>query len=461
MPRALSASSAIGTSTAPASDELRSTVPALVGVLLAAMLQAIDGSIVNVALPQMQSQFGASLPLLGWVVTGYTLANLIAMPLAASLSQRTGLRAYFAGSVILFTLASGACAFAPGTASLLIFRALQGLGAGGLLPLAQGILMTLFPGERRGTAVALLGFATVLGPLFGPPLGGLLTDALGWRSIFWINLPLGVLSTFLVLRFLRAPPRTKSSTPIDVKGIALLLTAVLSLQLACAHHVWLLPLAALCGIAFILHERRSPAPAVELRVLRHPQLASTLVAAALYGVGLYASVFLTPLTLENELHLSAARAGLILSMGGVTSGVLILSARPLLKRFRAQHLCDVGALCFAGSMIWLAVVSWRHGGAAWGAQALRGAGTGILYVGMNAFAFAEVPEQDLATSASLFYLLRQLGGSIGVALCAQAVHTHGEAGAALCFLVLALSAPLAILPMRFRARPLLERATPR
>jgi len=435
--------------------------PAIAGVLIATTLQAIDGSIVNVALPQMQRQFGAPLPLLGWVVTGYTLANLIAMPLAASLAARTGLRTFFAASVILFTLSSGACAFAPGTASLLVFRALQGLGAGGLLPLAQSLLMSLFPGERRGTAVALVGFAAVLGPLLGPPIGGLLTDVLGWRSIFWINLPLGVLAAFLVLRFLEAPPKAGHPAPIDVGGIALLLAAVLALQLACSHHPWLLPIAALAGYAFIRHERRSPAPAVDLRVMRHPQFASTLAAAALYGVGLYASVFLTPLTLEHQLHMSAARAGLVVSAGGITSGALILSARPLLVRFRAQRLCELGALLFAASMIWLAAVSWTGGGAAFSAQALRGMGTGMLYVGMNAFAFADMPEGDLATSASLFYLLRQLGGSVGVALCALLLHAHGEAaGAAAAFLLLALTAPLAILPMRFRLGRLLGRIQP-
>ncbi len=433
---------------------------AIAGVLLAATLQAIDGSIVNVALPQMQLRFGAPLPTLGWVVTGYTLANLIAMPLSASLSARTGLRNFFAASVALFTLASGACAFAPGIGWLLFFRVLQGLGAGGLLPLAQSLLMSIFPGARRGTAVALVGFAAVLGPLLGPPAGGLLTDALGWRSIFWINLPLGALSILFVMRNLHAPPIPRMQRALDLPGVALLTGAIVSLQFACASHPRLFPLAALLSLLFVWRELHTEEPAVDLRVLRHPQLASTLFAAALYGVGLYASVFLTPLVLEHQLKFTAAHAGLVVAAGGVTSGALIVRARPLLQRFKAQHLCDAGALFFAIAMLWLARISWEGGGSGLSAQALRGVGTGLLYVGMNAFAFADVPEGDLAIGASLFYLLRQLGGSVGVALCALSVHAHGDAGAALAFALVALSAPLAILPMRFQLGRLLGRVQP-
>jgi len=206
---------------------------AVTGVLLGTMLQAVDGSIVNVAVPQIQNELGASLATVGWVVTGYALASLIAMPLSAGLAARVGVRSYFVAQVGTFTLASVACAASRSAPTLIACRILQGFSAGGLLPLSQGILMSLYPGERRGTAVALVGVAAVLGPLFGPPLGGLLTDHFGWPTIFWVNVPLG-LASLLLLRNLHVQPAPRQEG-LDLRGAALLAAALISLQLGCAH----------------------------------------------------------------------------------------------------------------------------------------------------------------------------------------------------------------------------------
>src|SRR5438445_3510012 len=201
------------------------------------MLQAVDGSIVNVAIPHIQNELGGSLVTVGWVVTGYVLASLIAMPLSAALAARIGMRTYFVAQVATFTVASTACALSRSAGALIAFRILQGFSAGGLLPLSQGILMSLYPGERRGTAVALVGFAAVLGPLFAPPLGGLLTDRFGWPSIFWVNLPLGLLSLGLILRYLHVQPAPKREG-LDWSGALLLALAVVCIQVGCAHHPW-------------------------------------------------------------------------------------------------------------------------------------------------------------------------------------------------------------------------------
>ena len=164
---------------APARATAAAPRTAIAGVLLSTVLQAIDGSIVNVAVPQIQHSFAAPLTQLGWTVTGYVLASLVSMPLAASLARRYGTRAYLLVSVALFTATSVACGLAPGLGWLIFFRILQGFGAGGLLPIAQGFLMSVYTGPQRGRAIAILGVATVLGPLLGPPLGGVLTDAFG------------------------------------------------------------------------------------------------------------------------------------------------------------------------------------------------------------------------------------------------------------------------------------------
>lgn len=428
-------------------DVDRSTRLAIAGVLLATVLQAIDGSIVNVAVPHIQRTLQASLAQVSWTVTAYVLASVIAMPLAASIAARTGLRPYFIGSVILFTVASAACGLAQGPNQLIAFRVVQGFGGGALLPLSQGILMSLFPRERRGTAVALVGVAAVLGPLFGPPLGGLLTDHFGWPSIFFVNLPLGLVSIALLAGNLRAPKPSPPKGPLDLAGGALLAGSLVCLQTACAHHPLLFLPALVLGVLFVLHERRTPFPAVDLGVLRHGALRATLASAPLYGVSLYGSVFLAPLLLERELNLSAGRTGLIMAAGGAMSGVVILCARPLLTRVRARTLCGVGASLFAVSMLAMAFIAERGAGEVVLPQVLRGLGTGLLYVGMNGFAFESVAGEDLAVSASLFYLLRQLGGSLGVALVASALDRFGREGTVAAFAALAVIAPLSLWPM--------------
>ena len=418
------------------------------GVLLGTMLQSIDGSIVNVAVPQIQKALSAPLTDVSWAVTSYVLASLVSMPLAAPLARRMGTRTFFSASVLLFTLSSAACGLAPSAWWLIGFRVLQGLGAGGLLPLAQGILMALHTGARRARAIALIGFATVLGPLLGPPIGGVLTEAFGWSSIFFINVPLGLLSLHL-LRGLRVPgeARTGQERPLDVRGGALLALTVGGLQLACAHALWALGPAALAFVLLLREERSAADPVIDLGVLRHRKLAGTLLAVPLYGIGLYGSVFATPLLLEHQLGMGAARAGLVLAIGGGTSAVAILSSKQLLARFGARSLCNVGAFCFAASMLWLAWVA--RGGAdevLW-AQALRGAWTGMLYFVMNGFAFDAVPPEELVAASGFFYVLRQLGGSLGVALCALAMAGVGTRGTVGAFLALAATAPLALVPM--------------
>jgi len=418
---------------------------AVTGVLLGTMLQAVDGSVVNVAVPHIQAELGGSLATVGWVVTGYALASLIAMPLSAGVAARVGIRAYFVAQVAAFTVASAACATARTAAALIAFRVLQGFSAGGLLPLSQGILMSLYPGERRGKAVALVGVAAVLGPLFGPPIGGVLTDRFGWPSIFWVNVPVGLASLFL-LRNLHVEPAPRPEG-MDLRGAALLAAALVALQLAVAHHAWLLLFACAFGWLFVRRERAVRSPAVDLSVVRYRPLAGTLAAAPLYGVGLYASIFLIPLLFERQLAMSAASTGVALAVGAVTSGVLIVCTQPLLSRFRARSLCAAGAILFAAAMVLLARIAHTSSGDVYLPQALRGAGTGLLYIGMNGFAFEGIDGHDLSTSASLFYLARQLGGMAGVALSALALDAFGPVAAAASFLALAVTAPLSLVPM--------------
>jgi DHA2 family multidrug resistance protein len=255
----------------------------------------------------------------------------------------------------------------------------------------------------------------------------------------------------LLLRNLHVqpPPRPEG---IDLRGAALLAAALVSLQLGVAHHAWLLAPALLFGWLFVRRERTVRSPAVDLSVLRYRPLAGTLAAAPLYGIGLYASIFLIPLLFERQLSMSATDTGIALAVGAVASGVLIVCAQPLLTRFRARSLCAVGAVLFAVAMVLLARIARSSSGDVYLPQALRGAGTGLLYIGMNGFAFEGIDGHDLSTSASLFYLLRQLGGTAGVALAAVALDGFGQTGMVVGLVLLAAAAPLSLVPMAAASR---------
>ena len=244
----------------------------------------------------------------------------------------------------------------------------------------------------------------------------------------------------------------EETEPLDLQGALYLALAVSAMQVSCTGHLWMVVPGAVATMLLYRTELRSPAPALDLGVLRHKELGGTLIAAGLYGIGLYGSVFAVPLLMEHQLGMGAGAAGMVVAIGGLSSGAVILSSRRLLARFSGRSLCGVGALLFSVAMLWMAEVSWSGGGEVMVAQMLRGAGTGLMYVGMNGFGFERIPGDELAMSASFFYLLRQLGGSLGVALCALAMSERHPSGGVAAFVFLAATAPLSLIPLARVAR---------
>jgi DHA2 family multidrug resistance protein len=401
-------------------------------VALASVLELVDTSIVNVAIPHMMGELGATLDEIAWVSTGYIVANVIVLPLTSWLSERFGRRNYYTGSIILFTIASFLCGNAGSLEMLVAARVLQGIGGGALISTAQAILFDVFPLEERAKGQAIFGMSVMVGPTLGPTLGGWITDNYSWPWIFYINLPLGALAAFLTWRLVPEPAHAAhgNSEKVDWLGLALLILGIGALQVMLERGEskdWFesreiiveAALAATGIILFVWHELRSPHPVVDLRVLRNRQLAVGVVFGALLGFALYSSVFALPVFLQTELGYTAWDTGKVILPGAIASAIAMASMGRLAAKVDARVLITAGVSLFMLSM-------WKHyhftldtgmGDLFW-PMVLRGFGIGLVFVPLTGATVADLKPQQIPQGTGLFNLSRQLGGSFGIAITA-------------------------------------------
>ena len=310
-------------------------------VIMASLLELIDTTIVNVSLPQIMGNLGATLGDVGWVITGYAVANVIILPMSAWLGMRFGRRNYFLASIIVFTISSFFCGNASSIEQLVIYRIIQGLAGGGLLSTSQTILVETWPKEQIGMATALFGLGVVVGPTVGPTIGGYITYNLSWPWIFYVNIPLGILAIILTLYFIRENAKEKDKR-IDWPGIGLLAVGVGCLQTLLekgeqenwfeTNYIAVLAFIAAVGIVlFIWRELSVDNAVVDLRILRDRDLALGLVTQFVLGVGLYASVFIFPIFVQNLLGFSSLQTGLLLFPGGIATVIMMPVVGLLLK----------------------------------------------------------------------------------------------------------------------------------
>jgi DHA2 family multidrug resistance protein len=400
-------------------------------VILASVIELIDTSIVNVALPQMMGNLGATLDEVAWVVTSYVVANVIVIPMTGWLSSLFGRRNYFAGSIVLFTAASFFCGHATGIWELVAFRFLQGVGGGALLSTSQSILVETFPPEELGLANGLFGLGVVVGPTIGPTLGGWITDNFSWPWIFYVNIPIGIVAALLTFAFIRDPKEKHRLGAVDWLGIFLLVVGIGSLQVVlergeredwfAAGYITILAIVAVMGIAgFIWRELAAEHPVVDLRVLKDRSLAVGTLFTFILGFGLYSSVFIFPVFAQNLLGFTAMQTGLILLPGGIATAVMMPTVGKLLQKgVPAQLMNAVGFLSFFGFTLLLS-----HSTLASGRQdffwplIFRGIGLGLLFVPLTTLALSNLKGKDIPQGAGFTNMMRQLGGSFGVALVA-------------------------------------------
>jgi len=401
-------------------------------VMTGTIMSVLDVSIVNVALPHMQGSLGASVEQITWVSTGYILTEGYMMPLVSLLSAKIGRKRYYMLSVMLFALASALCGTSSSLTELVVFRVLQGVGGGALIPLSQAILLENFPHEERGTAMGIFGIGVVLAPALGPTVGGWITDHYGWPWIYFINVPIGLLNLFLVDYFVEDPPYARRrEVSIDWTGMGFLAVGLSCLQVMLEKGQneqwfqsdlirWLAVFAFIGLVLFLWWEIwKAEEPAVNLRLFKNVPFASATLIGGILGVGLYASIFILPLFLQNLLGYPAFNSGLTLMPRSLAMGIVFPIAGRLYNRG--------GPKLFIGSGLVLSVIAfWQLGQldvnvGFWDLfwpQVVQGVGFALIFVALSTAAVAELRKDQMSDATGLYNVVRRVFGSAGVALAA-------------------------------------------
>ncbi len=406
-----------------------------VTVITASLLELIDTTIVNVSLPTIQGNLGATLEDVAWITTGYAVANVIILPMSGWLGSFFGRKNYFLASIILFTIASFLCGNSHSLGELVGFRILQGIAGGGLISTAQAILLETWPREQIGTATALFGFGAVVGPTVGPTIGGFLTEHFSWPWIFYVNLPIGALAAFFTYTYVRETPKTGRGNPIDWWGIALLATAVGSLQVILEKgesedwfsktYILVLTITAILGLLlFIWRELSTAYPIVNFSIMRHRSFSVGMVTSFILGFGLYGSVFVFPIFCQTLLGFSSEDTGKLLFPGGLfTLAMMPLVGKMLNKNVPAQLMAAVGMFLFFVFTHMLSNSTLETGKSDffW-PLAIRGIGMALLFVPLTALAIADLKGSEIGQGTGLNNMMRQLGGSFGIAALTTIIH---------------------------------------
>ncbi len=396
---------------------------------LGAILEVIDTSIVNVALPDIQGNLGATLSEAGWVSTGYACANVVIIPLTAWLSNRFGRKQYMLFSLIGFTAASALCGMATNLPMLVIARVLQGLAGGGLLAKAQSLLFETFSREEQPMAQAIFGIGVIAGPAIGPVLGGYLTDTLGWRWIFFINLPVGIVAVLMSMAFFpRDEAKDISRERVDWTGIGLLTIGLASFQTFLeqgqeddwfsSRFITLMAATSAVGVAlFIWRELTVEYPAVDLRVLRFRSLAAGSAYSLVLGMGIYGVIFAVPIFVQDYLHFTAMQSGLIQLPSALASAIAMILMGKISGRIDARILVAVGALITVSAALALSDINpSTSAGSLFLPLFLRGLGSVCMFLPLSLATLGDLPKDKIAAGAGFYNLTRQLGSSIGIAI---------------------------------------------
>ena len=400
--------------------------------IMCALLEIVDTTIVNVALNDMKGNMGATLNEISWVITAYAIGHVIIVPMTSWLSQQFGRRNYFAFSILLFTVFSFFCGNATSIWELIIFRFLQGIGGGALLVTSQTIITESYPAEKRGMAQAIYGLGVIVGPTLGPPLGGYIVDNFSWPYIFYINIPLGILAFALTMRFVRSPKygEKKSGKEVDWLGIALLAIAVGSLQYVLEKGqeedwfnspvIWLLTISTVLGAYFFIWRQLTfKNPIVELRVLKNGNLRIGTILSFILGFGLYGSTFIIPLYTQATLGWTATQAGMLMVPATLTTAFLMPFVGKLLQKgVPNQYMAATGMFMFVWFCIWgykILTPDTSSDNFFWMLM-VRGVAMALLFIPVTTLSLSTLKGQQIGQGAAFTGMMRQLGGSFGIAI---------------------------------------------
>jgi DHA2 family multidrug resistance protein len=401
-------------------------------VTIATFMEVLDTSIANVSLPHIAGSLSASVDESAWVLTSYLVANAVVLPLSAWISDRVGRKRFYMTCVMLFTISSLCCGLSTSLPMLIFFRVLQGMGGGGLAPSEQAILADTFPPRLRGAGFAMYGMAVVLAPAIGPTLGGYITDHYSWHWIFFINIPVGILSLFLSSFMVEDPPHVLASMkrtagkPVDFMGFGLVALGLGSLEVVLdkgqeddwfsSPFIITFVVLAVIGLAyFVVWEWYEEHPILELRLLKNPNFAVANLLMLALGAVLFGTTVLIPQYLQTVMGYTAENAGMVLSPGGLTVMCCMPIVGQLVSRVDARLLIGFG---FTVLVVALAHMSGIYPGidfhTAMMYRIYQSIGLAFLFVPINTISFVSVPASKGNQVSAMVNLCRNLGGSIGI-----------------------------------------------
>jgi MFS transporter, DHA2 family, multidrug resistance protein len=434
------AATALAQSALPLTRERKPVNPWIIAltVTLATFMELLDTSIANVSLPYIAGGLGRSFDEVTWILTTYLVANAVVLPMSAWLSRVFGRKNYYMLCVALFTLTSLFCGLAPSLGIILISRILQGIGGGGLAPVEQAILVDTFPPAKRASAFALYTVAIITAPAIGPVLGGWITDNYNWRWVFFINIPIGLLSLFLTNRFVhdtdafkaeREALRKGGKLRIDIVGIILIGIGSATLEIVLDRGqiddwfgsttiTWMFATALICWALTIFWELRQPDPIIELHLLKNRNFVISAVLFFIFGFGLFGSTTMIPQILQSLYGYRAIDAGLVLGPGALVITVLAPVGAQLVQRnvVHPRTLIGISLALITGAMFYYSGFTldtdYNHYALA---RVFQGFGYAFFFVPVNMIAYSQLKPHQNNKASSLTNLFRNWGGSFGIA----------------------------------------------
>ncbi|HEX4667582.1 MAG TPA: DHA2 family efflux MFS transporter permease subunit [Chthoniobacterales bacterium] len=400
-----------------------------VAVMLATFMEVLDTSVANVSLPHIAGNLSATTDEATWVLTSYLVANAIILPATNWLGNLFGRKRFLVSCIVLFTLASALCGAAGSLGFLVIARVLQGAAGGALQPISQAVLLESFPPKKRGSAMAVFAMGVVVAPILGPTLGGWITDNYSWRWVFYINLPIGLLAALMANAVIEDPPYLKrvDASSIDYLGFGFLALWLATLQFVLdkgqeldwfgSHTIaWCLTISTVAFVAFVVRELTASRPLVDLRVLKNRNLAVGCALIAILGALLYGTIAVLPLFMQNLLHYTALDAGLALSPRGVGAFMATILVGRLVGKISNRILITIGFLGLAYSSFLFGNINLSIGMSSivW-PTVLSGVAISFIFVPLATSAMGTLEQDQIGNASGLFNLMRNLGGSVGIA----------------------------------------------
>jgi DHA2 family multidrug resistance protein len=400
-----------------------------VTVTMAAFMEVLDTTIVNVALPHIAGSLSVSYDEATWALTSYLVANSIVLPISAFFGRLLGRKRYFVICIVAFTACSFLCGIATSLSQLIVFRIMQGFFGGGLQPNQQSIILDTFPASQRGRAFSLTALATVVAPVLGPTLGGLITDSFSWRWVFFINVPVGLLTAFGVMTLVEDPPWVKKmKVSIDYIGISLITLTFACFQIMLDRGEdddWfssgfirtfasLAAVGAALAVGWLLYAAK---PVVDIRVLKDRNFALGCFAIGVFAMILYGSAVLVPQLAQQHLGYTATLAGYVLSPGAVVIILLIPFVGMLMSRVQTRFLLFTGFLLLGAGLLYSRDISPNVSfGHLVLLRACQAAPLAFIFVPASVLAYQSVPQQLQGDAAALFTMFRNVLGSVGISL---------------------------------------------